>query len=281
MAARSPLPAALGLLLMAALVTSLFIGLAGSGAAQTAAFGDQDKPLEIFADDGIEWRREEKVYIARGNAMARQGDVTLRADVLQARYRGEGDSGDITLIEANGNVRILSPDTQVYGQRGTYDVPRDIMRMTGKGLKLESGDDVVTADDSLEYRPSQRLAIAEGNAQVQRFDRQTGTSNIVRADTLKATFAADGKSLEVVDAIDNVEVLTPCEYVAADLGRYLVAEQVANLDGNVRITRGQNQLNGNQAEVDLKTGISSLKGGRVSGLLVPQTRSDTPADGCQ
>ncbi len=259
----------------------LLVCASGPGQAQTASFGNQDQPLEIFADQGIEWRREERVYIARGNAEARQGDVTLHADVLQAYYRGEGDSGDITLIEARGNVRIISPDTQVYGQRGTYDVPRDIMRMTGKGLKLESGDDVVTAEDSLEYRSSQRLAIAKGRAQVQRFDRARGTSNIVRADTLTATFAPDGKNLEVVDAIDNVEVITPCEYVAADQGRYLVAEQLANLDGNVRITRGQNQLNGNKAEVDLKTGISTLKGGRVSGLLVPQSRSETPADGCQ
>ncbi len=148
----------------------LLVCASGPGQAQTASFGNQDQPLEIFADQGIEWRREERVYIARGNAEARQGDVTLHADVLQAYYRGEGDSGDITLIEARGNVRIISPDTQVYGQRGTYDVPRDIMRMTGKGLKLESGDDVVTAEDSLEYRSSQRLAIAKTDALALEFD---------------------------------------------------------------------------------------------------------------
>ncbi len=265
------------------LLASLALLICGPAFArpQTPAFGDQDKPLEIFADQGIEWRREDRVYIARGNAVARQGDVTLRADVLRARYRGEGDSGDITRIEADGNVQIISPDTRVYGQRGTYDVPSDVMRMTGKGLKLESADDVVTAEESLEYRPSERLAVARGRAQVEHFDRAKGISNIVRADVLTATFSADGKSLEVVDAIDNVEVLTPCEYVAADQGRYLVEQQVANLGGNVRITRGQNQLNGNKAEVDLKTGISTLKDGRVSGLLVLQSRSENPADGCQ
>ncbi len=274
MAARLPLSAALAALLL--VVFSL-----GTGQAQSPSFGDQDKPLEIFADQGIEWRREDKLYLARGNAEARQGDVTIKADVLMARYRGEGESGDITQIEAQGNVRIVSPDTTVYGQRGVYDVPSDVMRLTGKNLKLESGDDVVTAQDSLEYRSKERLAIARGRAQVERFDRAKGTSNIVRADVLTATFAPDGKTIEVVDAIDNVEVLTPCEYVAADKGRYLVAEQRANLDGNVRITRGQNQLNGKEAEVDMKTGISTLKGGRVSGLLVPQSRDQTPAEGCQ
>ncbi|GAB5470660.1 MAG: hypothetical protein Kilf2KO_36900 [Rhodospirillales bacterium] len=246
--------------------------------AQSTGLGQQEGPLEILADQGIEWRREEKVYIARGNASATQGDVTVRADVLRARYAGEGDSGDITQIEASGNVRILSPDTQVYGQRGTYNVPADVMIMTGEGLKLESGDDVVTAKESLEYRPTEGLAIARGRAQVQRFDPAANSSSIVRADVLTATFTDDGKAMEVVDAYNNVEVLTACEYVSADEGRYLVAQQMATLDGNVKITRGDNQLNGKQAEVNLATGVSRLTGGRVSGLLVPQSRDSESAD---
>ena len=264
-------------LLLAVLLTVLASPLR----AQSAAFGDHDKPLKIFADNGIEWRRDEKLYVARGNAVARQGDVTVRAAVLRARYSGEGDSGDITQVEANGNVVIVTPDTRVEGQHAIYDVVRDVMRMTGSGLKLTSGDDVVTARDSLEYRPGERLAVARGDAQAERFDPAKGTSNIVRADTLSATFAEDGKNLHVVDAIDNVEVLTPCEYVAANAGRYLVAQQIAKMSGNVRITRGQSQLNGEEAEVNLKTGISSLKGGRVSGLLVPQSKSETSAVGCE
>ncbi|MEO1192066.1 MAG: LptA/OstA family protein [Pseudomonadota bacterium] len=264
--------------LAALILTSL---LTPPASAQVASFGDEDQPLEILADQGIEWRRDERLYIARGNAVATQGDVSVRADLLRARYSGAGDSGDITQIEAVGNVRITSPDAQVFGQRGTYDVPRDVMRMTGEGLRLESAEDVVTAEDSLEYRPSERLAIARGRAQVERFDRAAGTSNLLRADVLEATFAEGGQALEVVDATDNVEVLTPCEYVAADRGRYLVAEQLATMEGNVRITRGSNQLNGEQAVVNLETGISRLTGGRVSGLLVPDSRTEATNDECR
>lgn len=269
-------------------LTAVLLGLAvllsalasGPAQGQVATFGEQDSPLEIFADQGIEWRREEKVYIARGNAEARQGDVTLRADVLTARYQGEGDSGDITRIEASGNVRIISPDTLVYGEFGTYDVPADTMRMTGEGLRLESGEDIVTAEESLEYRPAERYAVARGNAQVERFDYAKGTSNVVRGDVLTATFGEEGNSLDVVNAFDNVEVLTPCEYIAADEGQYLVAQQLATMRGNVRVTRGRNQLNGDQAVVDLATGVSTMQGGRVSGLLVPESRQTTPAEGC-
>ena len=51
--------------------------------------------------------------------------------------------------------------------------------------------------------------------------------------------------------------------------------------GKVRITRGENQLNGSEAEVNMKTGISRLlagNAGRVQGLVVPndQTNQRSP-----
>ena len=47
---------------------------------------------------------------------------------------------------------------------------------------------------------------------------------------------------------------------------------IARLAGGVRITRGQNQLNGDEAVVNMRTGISTLNRtgpGRVQGLVVP------------
>ena len=41
-------------------------------------------PIEIDADQGIEWLAEDKVYLARGNANAKQGDFSMRADILKA-----------------------------------------------------------------------------------------------------------------------------------------------------------------------------------------------------
>src|SRR3546814_5606566 len=43
-----------------------------------------DQPLVIEADNGIEWRRNENVYIARGNARPVRGCVELLAYVLKA-----------------------------------------------------------------------------------------------------------------------------------------------------------------------------------------------------
>ena len=52
---------------------------------------------------------------------------------------------------------------------------------------------------------------------------------------------------------------------------------MARLGGNVRITRGQNQLNGAEADVNMKTGIATLvsrRSGRVHGLVVPDDESN-------
>ncbi|HXZ00757.1 MAG TPA: LptA/OstA family protein [Stellaceae bacterium] len=59
--------------------------------AQTTALGlsaqDNDKPIDIEADDGIEWQQNNRVYIARGDARATRGQTTLFADTMMAFYR--------------------------------------------------------------------------------------------------------------------------------------------------------------------------------------------------
>lgn len=48
---------------------------------------DNGKPINIEAEQGIEWRQNDRVYIARGNARATRGQATLFADTLMAFYR--------------------------------------------------------------------------------------------------------------------------------------------------------------------------------------------------
>lgn len=55
--------------------------------------GQSNSPIEIEAESGIEWRRNDKQYIARGNALAKRGDLTVRADTLTAHYRDKAAGG--------------------------------------------------------------------------------------------------------------------------------------------------------------------------------------------
>src|SRR4051794_40471798 len=47
----------------------------------------ENLPIQIQADNGIEWQQNARVYIARGNATAIRGTAEVHADTLIAHYR--------------------------------------------------------------------------------------------------------------------------------------------------------------------------------------------------
>lgn len=237
-----------------------------------------DEPLEINADQGIEWRRNEQTYVARGHASAARGKITVFADVLTAHYiPGSGGSSEIDRIDAEGNVRIVSPSETVYGDRGAYDVVNGVLVLVGKDLRLVGVKDVLTARDSLEYWEKRQVAVARGDAEAVREDRR------IKADVLTAYFEpAANKDLQItkVDAFGNVRVKTATELARGDRGVYYVQREFATLTGAVKITREENQLNGEYAEVNMATGVSRLLAAppgnvattRVQGLIVPKRK---------
>ncbi|BBK45014.1 hypothetical protein STVA_50340 [Allostella vacuolata] len=260
----------------AALVATLAL-LAPPAVAQMGMFGGDggDKPVEILADEGIEWQQNTKAYIARGNAKAIRGDTTVAADTLTAYYRENATGGtEIFRVVADGKVRITSAQGAVQGDRGVYEVDRAVFVMTGGDIRLTSGTDVVTARDSLEFWEQRQLAVARGAASAARADKR------IQADTLTATLGdgpKGGREVRRVDAFGNVNVATASENARAETGVYNLERGIATLRGKVRITRGQNQLNGEYAVVDLNSGVSRMlpapsqdgQPSRVTGLFVP------------
>ena len=250
--------------------------LAGAGVparAQGIGLPDQsrDRPIQIDADQGIEWQQDRQAYIARGNAVARQGDVAVQADTLTAWYRkGETGGTQIWRIDADGNVRIASPQQTAYGTKGVYDMVKGVLVLTGQP-RLVTPTVRITARDSLEFWEKKSMAVARGNAIAVREDKR------LRADVLTALFeqGKDGKTrLDRVEAFDNVVISSPTEIVRGQRGVYDVDSGIAVLRGSVKITRGQDQLNGAVAEVNMNTGISRLlsgASGRVSGSFQPRS----------
>lgn len=98
----------------------------------TSPAENEDAPIEISADGALEWHRQDKQYIARGNAMATQQDKTIKADILTANYESsEENDTQITNIIAEGNVIITTATDTAYGDRGDYDVTKEIVTLTG------------------------------------------------------------------------------------------------------------------------------------------------------
>jgi lipopolysaccharide export system protein LptA len=247
--------------------------------AQSLGFGrGNSDPIHIEANDGIEWQRTKQVYIARGDARASQGGVTVEADVLVAHYRStDSGSDEIYRIDADGNVRIRSDTEEATSDKAIYDVVKGILILTGKQIRLVTAQDTIIARDSLEYYEDKQLAVARGDALAIRDDRR------VRADVLMAHFIAkQGKKrsskMDRIEAIGNVHLSTATEIITAERGDYRLNEGLATVTGDVKITRGETQLNGNRAEVNLNTGQSRLltdaagpnrSGGRVRAIFKP------------
>ncbi len=233
-----------------------------------------DGPIQIEADDGIEWQRANQLYVARGNARAQQGTVTVEADELIAFYRpNAAGENEIFRIDANGNVRILSDDEVARSDKAVYDIDNGVLVMTGDRIQLDTAQDTIVARDSMEYYETRQLAVARGDALAIRGDRR------VRADVLTAHFGEGGQQAEMerIEALGNVLVSTPTDIVRAEKGEYDPARGIATVTGNVKITRGDTQLNGERAEVNLETGesrlLSSPSGERVRGLFLPRAKT--------
>src|SRR5690606_28396371 len=110
------------------------------------------EPVTIEAEDGIEWHQRDKTYLARGNARAMRGDVTVRAETLTAHYREvtEGNT-EIYKVVADGGVLITTPRERITGDTGVYDVERAVFRLTGKSLLIDTPEEKVSARDRIEY----------------------------------------------------------------------------------------------------------------------------------
>ena len=232
-----------------------------------------DDPVEIQADESLEWRQDLQSYVARGNAVLIRGDLTVSAAILTADYR-EGPDGraDVYRATAEGNVVIESADGRATADSAVYNLDEEVAVLRGENLRLETADGIVTATESLEYWRADGLAVARGDAVVVR-DEQT-----VEADLLTGEFIdgeAEGLELVRVSAQGNVVITTATEVILAEEAVYDLQQEVAVLTGNVRLTRGENQLNGDFAEVNLATGVSRImaapgSGGRVNALLTPE-----------
>jgi lipopolysaccharide export system protein LptA len=114
--------------------------------------------------------------------------------------------------------------------------------------------------------------VARGDALAVRGD------NRVRADRLVGLLESGPEghmALSRIDAQGDVLITTPTDVARGAKGTYDIDRKLALLTGGVKITRGESQLNGTAAEVDLETGISRILSGegdgkgRVRGLFVP------------
>lgn len=87
-----------------------------------------------------------------GNVIVVQGNVKLHADEVKVLAPG----GKASRMEAEGHVVVDSPSGQAVGDTGIYDVPEQILRLTGHVVLTK--DQNVMRGTALEYSMATGLA---------------------------------------------------------------------------------------------------------------------------
>ena len=269
--------------------------LAMAAAAQSPLMNgtDSKQPLEVQADSGIEWRQNEQLYIARGNAVAKRGPAEVHADTLIAHYRPikpgsqpVGDSAntlggntEIYRVDAEGNVTMTRDASTVVGDHAIYDVDQALAVIKGKALKLTTATDTVTARDSLEWFDQKQVAVARGNAVAIRNGKEI-KADVLTAYMVKTPAAqtpgakpqpavkpastggtappSETSKINRVDAQGHVVVANAVETGHSDYAVYDAVKGTSTLIGNVIITRGKDVMHGQVAVMDMNKNISRI-----------------------
>ena len=154
------------------------------------------------------------------------------------------------------------PTDQAQGDHAVYDIDQAVLVVTGHDLKLTTPNDVLTARDTLEYWSQKHMAVARGNAVVVTNDGRRLAADTLVAYTTDAPPPPAGatpvaaKPPAADDPLGASGKLQKVEAYRQRFGahgdrhrdrrprRLRARHRHRPAGGRVRITRGQNQLDG-------------------------------------
>lgn len=241
-------------------ITMIFIFCVINNIAKSQQFSStsaKDEPIEIYADNGIEWHKNQKKYVALGNAEAISGSLSLKSEKIEAYYTETKDSSmDINKVYARKNVIIKDKKMKIVGgEFAQFNVKKDYFKVDGPNLVLTSQKNILKSNKRMEYWRSKGVAVATGSAEAEKENEF-----IVKADKLVWNLHEVDKKILVKKIIgfNNVSIRSNNEVAFSDKGIYNNITEVCKLFGNVKLQRGDSFLTGEYAEVDLKSGISKI-----------------------
>ena len=260
---------------MKSLLLLLCLMLPSSAMAQMPD-SNSKQPVSIEASSQLEWLRDQNMYRATKDVVITQGDMIVKGDNATAEYDPKQGQSAINLMTVTGNVTMINKDKTITADKGVYDTRTKILVLTGKIVTLTTPQSKVTSTDGMTYDSLQGIATATGNAIITEPDKQ------LKADKVVATLDTVTNKLKHAVATGHV-LITHKSKDGTDIAQsnhatYDLGSDVINLDGNVKLTRGTNHMEGDTASVNLKTGVSNLKnnstqGGRVRAIFTPGDQS--------
>lgn len=237
----------------------------------------ENKPVEISAAGSLEWDKNLQSYTAKKDVIVKQGEVKIECDSLTARYNDTKTMSDISTLTASGNVKISSPPYTASGNEAVYDVTNGTAVLTGSTIIVTTDEDVLTAEEKIEFTKSENKLVAYGNPVIKH------KLDTIKAKTMTAYFKKDENGKMVSDRMEangGVKIKTQSETITSKTIIYDNKTRKAVLEGDVKVEKEGNIIQGTKAIVDMNTGISQLLGdgvsqegnGRVKGVFWPKKK---------
>lgn len=99
--------------------------------------------LVVTAVQNLEYWEIKQLAVARGGAVAENGDRKIRADIISAYVESvDGGKTELTRVEAIGGVRITTPDDSASGNEAVYDARTGMATLCGN-VEVRRGPSVL------------------------------------------------------------------------------------------------------------------------------------------
>ncbi|NMC74930.1 MAG: lipopolysaccharide transport periplasmic protein LptA [Geobacteraceae bacterium] len=116
------------------------------------------QPITIRSNE-LQADTKSRIATFLGKVVAKQGDITIFADRLVVRYEEQG--GDVEMVEAIGNVRIVQENRIGTAQRGVYRTREGKITLSGNP-KVVQGKDMITGREITYFVNEERSVVTGG-----------------------------------------------------------------------------------------------------------------------
>jgi lipopolysaccharide export system protein LptA len=169
----------------------------------------QDTPIEVTADNALEWDRANQTFTANGNAVISQRDSKITAPNIIANYNEDTGSIVIESVIASPDAVLKQPGQTLTADTVTAAFNNGVLNtITAEGnVRLQTENETLTGNRAI-YNSVERTVIVTGNVVIEQgqnilrgdraeFDLNTNVSRLTsgqgKSSRVSATFYSVGE----------------------------------------------------------------------------------------
>ena len=149
----------------------------------------------VTAKKSLEYWEDKKIAVARGDAVAVDGDRHVEGDVLTAQFRDlPNGKSELHTMTAEGHVTVITANDVSRGNRAVYDISRNIAILTGNVRITRADGTQLTGDvGEVDFAANQSRLLNEGKGRVRALlaskttPKNGGTKGVTQASVPAAT----------------------------------------------------------------------------------------------